>query len=224
MKFFLTLLSCLTLSMYGFSQDDQQDIDENIYDDILPKHSFTIELGLPVGTGNKPFQSMMQGMVKAAPYYQFTFKKHLSLGIGANYSLFKANEFRVPEKVTGMLHSVGGFVKVGYEKFHSMRFGTDLGLKLGYTNALFVTDKNREINGGPRSISSLYIEPTVGFVLTAGEFTSYRFVVGYSFEGYDFHTNQLGIESVGGYKPEDFNRTTQYMTFGFGFTYYFRQY
>lgn len=222
MKILFTVLSCAVLSFGAFSQEDDYDFDENIYDDIIPKHSFTIEVGLPVSTSNKPFQSMMNGLAKVAPYYQFTLKNHLSFGIGANYSYFKANEFRVPEPVTGGIHSAGGFVKVGYEKFHSMRFGTDFGIKGGYTNTLFETNKNRD-NGGAQSINCVYIEPTAAVVLTAGEYTSYRFVVGYSIQGYDFIPSQLGINSMGGYTPADFNHTTQYITFGFGFTYYFKQ-
>ena len=225
MKFVIAVLSFAMFSFSVFSQtepEDNYDMDENIYDDIIPKHSFTIEVGLPIPTGNKPYQSMMMGLVKAAPYYQFTLKNHISFGIGGNYSYFKTNEFKVPEKVFGGIHSAGGFVKVGYEKFHSMRFGTDFGVKVGYTNTLFDTDKNRD-NGGAQSINCLYVEPTAAVVLTAGEYTSYRFVVGYSIQGYDFVPSQLGINATGGFKPSDFNSATQYMTFGFGFTYYFKQ-
>lgn len=225
MRFFLATLALGLFSFSGFSQDeDEYDVDENVYGDIAPKHSFTIEVGLPVGTANKPFQSIMNGLVNTSPYYQFTLKNHLSFGIGGNYTFFRVNPVKTPEKASGGVHSAGAFIKVGYEKFHSMRFGTDFGIKAGYANSFFATDKNRDVNGGPVSVSSMYVEPTVGFVLTASEFTSYRFVVGYTFQGYDFHTSQLGISSNGGYKPADFDKSTQYMTFGFGFTYYFRQY
>ena len=216
---------CITLSISIFAQgDDDFDIDENIYSDITPKHSFTLELGLPVATANKPFKFMMQGLVRFSPYYQFTLKNHLAFGIGANYSLFRVNQFRVPEKVTGSLNSVGGFVKVGYEKFHSMRFGTDYGVKMGYNSNQFVTDSNSTKLGGAFVVNSFFVEPTVGFVLTSGEFTSYRFVLGYMMQGNGFNTSDLGINSKGGYTENDFSKNTQFMTFGFGFTYYFKQY
>ena len=76
------LVTCLVLSMNAFAQEDDYDIDENIYGDIVPKHSFTIELGLPVGITNKAFKSIMQGLVRFSPYYQFTLKNHLILTIG----------------------------------------------------------------------------------------------------------------------------------------------
>ncbi len=224
MKFFWLFITCITLSLNVFSQEDDYDIDENIYGDIVPKHSFTIELGLPVGTSNKAFKFMMQGLVRFSPYYQFTLKNHLAFGIGANYNYFKVNQFRVPEKVSGGLHSAGGFVKVGYEKFHSMRFGTDYGVKIGYNTNQFVTDTNSTNLGKAFVSNSLFIEPTVGLVLTSGEFTSYRFVVGYTFQGNDFNTSNLGINSTGGYSASELSKNTSFMTFGFGFTYYFKQY
>lgn len=224
MKNIWLLFACVGLSIGAFAQEDEYDIDENIYGDIIPKHSFTIELGLPVPTSNKPFQSIMQGFVRLSPYYQFTLKNHLAFGVGANYNYFKVNQFRVPEKVSGGVHIAGGFVKVGYEKFHSMRFGTDFGVKLGFNTNQFVTDSNATNLGGAYVVNTYFVEPTIGLILTSGEFTSYRFVVGYNYQGNDFNTQNLGINSTGGYKESDLSKKTQFMTFGFGFTYYFKQY
>lgn len=220
-----TLLFFLsTFIIFGLSAQNEDNYEEeSSYDDITPKHSFTFELGLPVTTSNKPFQSMIQGLLNVAPYYQFSLKNHLTFGLGVNYSYFKANEFKTPEKVVGGIHNAGAFVKIGYEKFHSMRFGTDAGIKLGYASTIFSTDKNRA-KDGPVVIDGVYIEPNFALVLTASEFTSYRFVVGYTFQGYNFNTSQLGINSKGGYSDADFRKGTQFMTFGFGFTYYFKQY
>jgi hypothetical protein len=218
------LITFICSVFLAFSQEEIYDLDENIYDDIIPKHSVTIELGLPNTSSNKPFKSIMQGLLKFNPYYQFTLKNHLAFGVGATYSYFKVNPFRVPEKVTGGLHSTGAFVKVGYEKFHSMRFGTDIGVKFGYVNNQFTTDMNTKNHGGPFVSNAFYVEPTLGLILTASEFTSYRFVAGYSILGNKFRTSDLGISSTGGYTESEINKNSQYMYFGFGFTYYFKQY
>jgi hypothetical protein len=218
------LFTSIALSFSLSAQDDAYEYDENIYDDINPKHSFSLELGLPVTTSNKAAQSMMMGLINFAPFYQFTLQNHLSFGAGVNYSYFKANEFKVPQKVIGGVHNVGAFVKVGHEQFHSMRFGTTAAIKLGYAQSYFTTDLNRTNNGGPIAIDGIYIEPNVGLVLTAGEFISYSFVVGYAFQGYKFKTSQLGIDAQGGFSGADYKKGTQFMSFGFGFTYYFKQY
>lgn len=221
----ILVFTSIALSFCVFSQDDEYDIDENIYSDINPKHSFSLELGLPVMTSNKASQSMMMGLINFAPFYQFTLQNHLSFGAGVNYSYFRANEFKVPQKVIGGVHNVGAFVKIGHEQFHSMRFGTTAALKLGYAQSYFTTDLNRQKNNGESvAIDGVYVEPNFGLVLTAGEFISYCFVVGYAFQGYKFKTSHLGIDSQGGFSAADYNRGTQFMTFGFGFTYYFKQY
>ena len=221
MKRILVSFSCFSM-LFISSLSAQQD-DENFYDDIVPKNAFTIELGLPNGTANKLYSSMMQGLVKCAPYYQFSLRNHLTFGIGANYTYFKLNQFKINEKINGGAHSIGGFVKVGYEKFHSMRFGTDIGLKLGYGQTIFVSDSN-SVMGGPQRRNAPYVEPTFALILTANEFSSFRFVVGYAIQGYGFRPGFLGYTSDGGYDPARFSTATQYFTFGFGFTYYINQY
>lgn len=224
MKRLILIFTGIALSFSLSAQDDEYDYDENIYDDIKPKHSFSLELGLPVSTSNKASRSMMMGLINFAPFYQYTLENHLSFGAGVNYSYFRANEFKVPQKVVGGVHNVGAFVKVGHEQFHSMRFGTTAAVKVGYAQSYFTTDANRANNGGPVVIDGIYIEPNFGLVLTAGEFISYSFVVGYAFQGYKFKTSQLGIESQGGFSAADYSKSTQFMSFGFGFTYYFKQY
>ena len=224
MKKLILVFAGIALSFSLFSQDEVYDYDENFYDDITPKHSFSLELGLPVSTSNKAYQSIMMGLINFAPFYQFTLQNHLSFGAGVNYSYFRANEFKVPEKVVGGLHNVGAFVKVGYEKFHTMRFGTTAAVKVGYTQTHFTTDLNRTNNGGPVVIDGIYIEPNFGLVLSAGEFISYSLVVGYAFQGYNFNTSHIGIDSKGGFSAADYSKSTQFMSFGFGFTYYIKQY
>ena len=189
---------------------------------VTPKHTFNVELSLPASTANKPFKTIMQGLVNVAPYYQFAFKNSLAIGAGVRYTYFNINEFKVPEPVYGGMHTAGVFVKVSREKFHSERFGTDLGVKFGYTQNYITTDLNQAMGRDPIQINSTLIEPTVGLVLTADEFTSYRLVLAYAIQGFLFNPSQLGITQDGGYEPSDFEKMTQYFTVGFGFSYYFK--
>jgi len=189
---------------------------------IEPKHTFNVELGLPNGFANKPFKNIMQGLVNVAPYYQYAFKNHIIVGAGIRYAYFAVNEFKVPEPVFGGMHSGGVFVKAGWEKFHSERFATDIGIKVGYSQSYFVTDKNDSIGVNPFQVNSFYVEPTLGLILTADEFTSYRLFVSYAFEGFGYTPQMIGLETFGGYDPAEFDRTTAFLIIGFGFTYYFK--
>lgn len=189
---------------------------------IEPKHTFNLELGLPNGFANKPFKNIMQGLVNVSPYYQYAFKKQLILGAGLRYSYFAINEFKVPEPVYGGMHSAGVFAKVGWEKFHTDRFATDISVKLGYTQNYFDTDRNDTLGLNPVQVNSTYVEPSVGLILTADEFTSYRLVVGYGFQGFGYRPSMIGLETFGGYDPEEFSQVTSFLIVSFGFTYYFK--
>ena len=60
---------------------------------IDPDDSFTIELGLPNSFVNKPFMSIMQGLVAVSPLYQYTLKNHLSFGLGLHYTYFAIDRY-----------------------------------------------------------------------------------------------------------------------------------
>ena len=189
---------------------------------VTPGHTFNVELGLPNGMGNKPFRSIMQGLVNCAPYYQYALPNSLAFGVGLRYTFFDVNEFKTPEPIYGGMHTVGGFVKLSREKFHSDRFGTDLGVKIGYSQNFIVTDLNKELGRNPLSFDAGFVEPTIGLVLSADEFTSYRLTIGYTFQGFSFDPEQLGTAMDGGWEASELNKVTHFLTIGFGFTYYFK--
>jgi hypothetical protein len=191
---------------------------------IEPKHTFNIELGLPNGFANKPFKDIMQGLVAVAPYYQYTFKSSLAVAAGLRYSYFGVNQFRVPEKTLGGMHSPGAFIKVSREKFHTDRFSTDMGVKFGYTQNYFSTIQPLDSNVRLlKQVNAVLIEPTIRLALVADDQVSYSFIIGYAFQGFKFKNDMIGFESLMGYSESDYRRTTSFLTIGFGFTYYFKE-
>lgn len=188
---------------------------------IEPKHTFNIEMGLPNSFTNKPFKDIMQGLVSFEPYYQYKFPKNIIVGAGLKYNYFTINQFKVPIKVLGGMHTGGAFIKVGWEKFHSDRFATDFSMKAGYTQNYFYSTENDTAGANPRQVNCSYLEPTMGFILTADEFASYRFFVSYAFQGFGFRPDMIGLETFGGYDPSESNSVSSYLIVGFGYTYYF---
>src|SRR5690606_33932602 len=100
--------------------------------------------------------------------------------------------------------------------------GTDLGVKIGYAQNFATTNLNRSNGNNPVQFDCGFVEPTVGLVLTADEFVSYRLTIGYCIQGYIFKPLMLGTENTGGYEEKEYTKTSQFFTFGFGFTYYFK--
>ena len=190
---------------------------------IEPKHSFTLELGLPNTFTNKAFREIMQGLVHVSPNYQYAFKNGFALGVGVRYSYLAINEFRVPSKVFGGNHSFGGFVKIGHEKFYSELFALDAGVKIGYAQNIFYSDLLRSRGVDLISKSSIYIEPIIGFVLASSESDTYRFSVGYSFFNNSFKPWDIGFEEGNeiGYTSKELSPISSFLTVGFGYTHHF---
>jgi hypothetical protein len=189
---------------------------------IEPKHTFNVELGLPNGFTNEPFKNIMQGLVNFSTYYQYDFKNHLTAGAGVRYGYFAINEFKVPKPVYGGMHSTGVFIKLGWEKFINDRFAIDLGVKVGYSQHYFDTDRNDSAGNNPIQLNSFYVDPTMGLILTADEVSSYRLFFSYASYGFGFKPSMIGLETFGGYDPSGFNKVTGFLIVGFGYTYYFK--
>lgn len=210
-----------------FSQTDGISIDvDNSYvpvGEITPKHTFNMTVALPNATINKPFESMMRGIVDVNPYYQYSLPNSIVFGAGFRYTHFAVNEFRVPEPLDGVMHSIGGFLKVGYERFFVTRFAMDFSIKVGYNENIISTDLNKKVRGGPYRFDSGFVEPIVGFILSASEHSSYRLTIGYTFQGFIFSPYKLGTEMSGGWDPNEYSKSSQFITFGLGYTYYFNK-
>ncbi len=188
---------------------------------IDPDDSFTFELCLPNSFVNKPYRTIMQGLVSASPYYQYSLKSGISFGLGVHYSYFAINEFRMPVKVFGGIHTGAAFLKLGHEKFWTERFGTDIGCKFGYLQSYAVSDLLRSKGMFYRQTEALFIEPTIGFVLTADVNCSYRLTVGYPFYGYSFTPSTIGYDSDMGFSMDEFSKTASFLNVGFAYTFYF---
>lgn len=190
---------------------------------IEPKFSYNVELTLPVAMGNKPFNDIMQGLVNVSTYGQYSFPFHLNVGAGVKYAYLTINEFSVPSPRYGGVHTGAAFVKVGYDKFHSERFATDYGIKVGYSQNYFYSYLDKEKETTTIQINAPIVEGTVAFILSADERNSYRWVIGYGVQGYGFRPQNIGLQSNEGYDVANFNKLTNYLIVGFGYTYYFRQ-
>lgn len=223
-KFFIVLI-CLFFSLHSSAQEETEEIDDAVYTRINPKHSLTLELGLPIGLSNKGFKGFMQGMVNFSPYYHYNFKNNFSFGVGANYNFFWINHVLSPDKNNvGAIHSLGAFLEIGYEKFYTDRVGTDFSIKTGYSQLNFYSVNNRALGLGTPTKNITFVEPTFSLVITADEFSSFRWNVGYTFQNYTFNPIDLGFSNdVKEYSSVDYQKMTKFFTFGFGYSYYFKQ-
>lgn len=189
---------------------------------IIPKASFQVNIGLPVNIGNESFKGIMQGLFNSSTHFQYTLENSLCFGLGLNYTYFTLNEFKVTESINGGLQMGSLFLKVGHEKFHTSNFGTDIGIKAGYNCSIFNSDSLTSQGNRNKTLQNLYIEPQAALMLTMDENTTIKLSVGYIFQNFGFSPSDIGLSSNNGYNPINFNKKTQYLTIGFGYAHYFK--
>ncbi len=182
--------------------------------------SITGELMLPSGTFSKPFKNYLNGLVMVRPAIQYKFSKSLFVGFAPRYSYYTISEYKVPEKMTGGMHSIGADLEFGYQYQATDRWAFQFAARAGYATQLYRTDSTRA-NGISPSSTGVFVEPFVSILLSSDEAVSYRWIFGYSFSGNSFDPQKLGMDNFGGFKPEDFKGPQQSIIVGFGITYYF---
>lgn len=183
------------------------------------KLNVTMELTLPSGRANAPFRAYLNGLVNVQPKLQYKFAGDFYGAIGPKYSYYTVSEYKVPVKMNGGAHTYGGFLELGWHNWQTERLAIEIGVKTGLAQTSFVTDLTR--TSGIQRVTAMYVEPTFSFILASDEAVAYRWIVGYNFTGYDFKPFHLGLQTNGGYQPEDFNTLTQSLVVGFGMSYYF---
>ncbi len=224
-RYYLLIFSSvcfLTLHTRAQKIEVEEDEPNEVYARIHPLRSMTLEVGLPIALKNNIFKQYMQGMIEISPTYHYTFKNFLTIGGGINYNYFWINHVLTSDsKNLGGIQSIGGFVRIGYEKFYTDRYGIDVNVKIGPSKLIFDTDYNRKLDKLP-SLNVLTIEPSVAFVVTADEQSSYRWIVSYANQKYDFKSSLLGF-APGKLNTNPTSSITQFLTVGFGYTYYIKQ-
>lgn len=183
------------------------------------KLNVTMELTLPSGRANPAYKAYLNGLVNVQPKFQYKFAKNFFVAAGPKYSYYTISEFKVPVKMNGGAHTYGGFIETGMHRWSTERLALELSCKVGVAQTAFVTDLTRET--GIQRVTAMYVEPTFSFVLASDEAVAYRWILGYNFSGYNFQSYHVGLETNGGYTPEDFDQLTQSIIVGFGMSYYF---
>jgi hypothetical protein len=187
----------------------------------LGKFLVSGEVNLPISSGNKLFKTWVQGLGGAGFSSRYRFKDQWVLGLGAQYSYFIINEFRVPEKIRGNAQFFSGYLEFGYEKNHNDVFASSFTLRSGYSQVLFASSefKVKEITSKP--IDAIFIQPTISLALMADEISSFRFSFGVAFQGMAMNPGRIAAVSTGGFELKDYRKNTNYIFIGLGYTHYF---
>ncbi len=183
------------------------------------KWNISTELSLPSGRSNVAFNNYLKGLINVNPKLQYKATKHFYVALAPKYMYYSVASYKVPEKMNGGMHSVGGNIELGYTTWRTNYFGLEFGVKAGFAQTQFITDKTK-VTGINRK-NCTYIEPTISFILAADEAVAYRWIIGYQFSSLQFHPNDIGLSTLGGYTESQLRKTTNSLLIGFGLSYYF---
>lgn len=194
--------------------------------DFEPTSSLRVEMGLPapieVAT-NQPFRDFMHGLLNLSVGYQYNFENGLTVGAGSRYALFNVNEFRNTFQMSGTLHFAGVHGRLGYEKYWGS-LGVDMGIKGGYNLELSNINFCIDELGRAKQTYGLYVEPNISLSIVVGENENNAFTLGnlaYTFHDMRFDPAFVCHDNFPGQNPDTYSNITSYLTFGFGYTYYF---
>jgi hypothetical protein len=193
----------------------------NLYaQDFQPKGSLKIDVAIPVVLQNKALKKTQQGLLNLGVSYQHAFKGFV-IGGGARYNYFNLNEFALQERMQGGLHQVGGFAKLGYERFLTDRLSIDVGVRGGYLQMFSKSTYNDSIIGGSYKAGTWFIEPVAHVSYLASESSAFFFQIAYNIQLFNYGPEFLSVSEIPPYTDADNSKDTQFITFGFGYSYFF---
>jgi hypothetical protein len=183
------------------------------------KFFVTLEAALPSARSNAPYRQYLNGLISFQPKLQYKFAGDLYGAVGLRYQYSTISEFKVPEKMTGGEHVVGGYLEAGWSSWQTERFGVELGVKAGMGTHLFITDSTRIT--GQQNVNAFYLQPTLSLILASDEAVAYRWIIGYGIDYFNFQPSNLGIDTQGGFSDADLKKNSQSIIVGFAFSWYF---
>jgi hypothetical protein len=209
---FALIITCGALSL-------AQEEEPTYYKIIVPQHSYSIDFALPVPIANKPFKGIMQGFARGSAFYRFGLKNGIYTGLGINYTYFQLNRFKITPQMRGGMHLANAYGTLGFEKYYTERAGIDAGVRIGYADITFHSDTLTN----PHKVSAALVEPYVAFCLSANHKTAYKWIFSYTFLGFGFSPERLGDYANQDFKISEYKRITRFLSFGFSYTHYFKQ-
>ena len=208
MKKFLFTIFILVFTTVSYAQKFQ------------PKGSLKIDVSIPIVLQNKALKKTQQGLLNYGMYYQHAFKG-FTVGGGVRYNYFNVNEFSLVERIRGGLHQVGGFGKIGYERFVTDRVSIDVGVRGGYLQMFSKNTYTDSLIGKAFQKSTWFVEPTFHLSYLANESSAFFFHIGYNIQFFHYTPDFMGLQEIPPFTAADNAKNAQYITIGFGYSYFF---
>ncbi len=210
-RLFYLLLSFLFLSGPLYAQKQ----------DLSAFPNIKMNVRIPTGLSNDAFKEFVNGVVDVDLSAQIPLYKSLTGGLGMKYNYNKAFEpSYLNDLETDDMHFMAPFLKVGYERFLGERLFMELAVNGGYKFMEFSAPRCEALDkAADHSREAVFVEPSLGFYVHAGDRMAFGASVTYDVTLYEFEPDMMCLDELSSTSiTEDMTKgNLQFITFGFGF-------
>ncbi|HEY1038289.1 MAG TPA: hypothetical protein VGF30_02740, partial [Bacteroidia bacterium] len=186
----------------AFSQDDEEDTIPKaaILEDGPPSeppksiHPVSIRLngGVPNPFTSQLFRKRMIGIYEANITAAVRVGKYAYVGIGYTNALFSvSNRTKFANHTKLQMNS--GFVRMGYDKYHSGKMFSSLYLNTGYTHAFYTSVVNQDKDPHNLNVLCAFLQPNYSINFFAEERMTLGFCFGYKYMLWQFDPEQINM-------------------------------
>jgi hypothetical protein len=226
MRHFLYTIFFLLLLYIGKAQDvedyDEYQEKKRVHTDFKESlFSVRFSTTLPAPVSNAVLREKFRGIYEMNLSFNLRLSTNFFAGLGFKSGLLGLNA--IPDPNTGLdlntkMQLYTGYIKVGYNKFHTENIFSSFALNMGYNSSFFtdVTNPKNETNLN-KTFTSVLIEPEYSLNLAVEETFSIGIFLSYNYMPTVFNPANIALQDLTSITGLKTNSSTGIINFGFGF-------
>ncbi len=180
------------------------------------------EVKMPIVEGNGAFKHYVDGIADVNISSNFNVYRGIMIGVGAKYSYFQVDDFKVSQRTEGEISFLGIFGVLGFERYLNGNISYELCSKYGYgwmnTTTLICNDLGKDTYRQ----SGSYLEPQLALYYTSEEQYRFGLFIGYQVFMQEFTADNFCIPYFAGLHTSASQGAYQVLNVGLGVAINFR--
>jgi len=226
---FLFLISCTIIAQTDDGDDYDKAIESRRVHTDFKESLFAIRFSttLPTPISNGAMRTKFRGIYEMNLSFNLRLTDNLFMGLGYKEGLLGLNSIPNPTSTASLnfdlatkMHLHTGYIKVGYNKFHTENIFSTFAVNIGYNTSQFtnVVNPKNETNLN-LSYASVLIEPEYSLNFAVEENFSIGIFVSYNYMPTVFNPGNIALQDVTSLAGLNTTHVTGILNFGFGFYY-----
>ncbi len=221
---FLLLLVYIGKAQDGEDYDDYQE-KKHVHTDFKESlFSIRFSTTLPTPVSNAVLRTKFRGIYEMNLSFNLRLSTSFFAGLGFKSGLLGLNGVPNPDTnkngldLNTKMQLYTGYIKVGYNKFHTENIFSTFALNMGYNSSFFtgVVNPKNETNLN-KTFTSVLIEPEYSLNLAVEETFSIGIFLSYNYMATVFNPTNIALQDVTSLSGLKTTSSTGIINFGFGF-------